>query len=424
MTEGILVVVGALVVWLLYRLRHWPARLRGVVREVRDAAVATRVLEARVEWLTQLARAISGPRPSAEAFPFDGGQWDLIGGDGKGWPADTYYKVRGLAVHDGDLYASLTGPQADGPQGEVWRWTEGAWACVGAEADFLGSGERSSIDHLFSSPQGLLAAHRRGVWCWAEQRWSALSQGLSLDEGCGPYSFADWDGRVLMGQWGRPRVAVLGDGGLWNYLPDPVGGWGRGARTIYALQAWGGHLYAATGTGKTTGSASSVWRFDGQRWEQVGGGGIRGSWSRDGIPFVLSLGVFDDRLVATISRPPDTPAAVSNVWVFDGDRWGAWGVGATPALMAQSLIMNDAIDYRGHLVVATGHGERRAAAIWALADGEVWRAVGPERLNHPGRGEGGWWVYRLCTDGHCLYASLAGHRGAAAVLRFTPRRTE
>jgi hypothetical protein len=92
--------------------------------------------------------------------------------------------------------------------------------------------------------------------------------------------------------------------------------------------------------------------------------------------------------------------------------------------MAQSLIMNDAIDYRGHLVVATGHGERRAAAIWALADGEVWRSVGPERLNHPGQGEGGWWVYRLCTDGHCLYASLAGHQGAAAVLRFTPRQTD
>jgi hypothetical protein len=410
--------------WLGYRLRYWLTRLRGVVREVRAAAVATRVLEGRTEWLTQLAKPIAGPRLSAEAFPFDDGKWDLIGGDGKGWPKDFYYKVRGMAVYDGNLYASLTGPQADGPKGEVWRWADGTWACMGAEVDFPGAGEKSSIDHLFSSPQGLLAAHRRGVWCWAGQRWLALSQGLSLDARCGPYSFADWDGRVVMGQWGRPRVAVLGDGGLWNYLPDPDGGWGHNARTIYALQAWKGSLYAATGTGKTTGPASSVWRFDGQRWEQVGGGGIRGSWSRDGIPFVLSLSVFDDRLVATISRPLDTPASVSNLWVFDGDRWGAWGVGATPALMAQSLIMNDAIDYRGHLVAATGHGERRAAAIWALADGEVWRSVGPEWLNHPGQGEGGWWVYRLCTDGHCLFASLAGHQGAAAVLRFTPRQTD
>jgi hypothetical protein len=420
MIAWILVALGVLVFWLAYRLRHLPVRLRSLVREARDAIMAVRVLLKQAEWLAQLAQPIPRPRPSAEPFPFDGGEWDLIAGNGRGWPAETFYKVRGLVVHGGDVYASLTGAQADGPRGEVWRWARGVWGCVGGEVDFSGSVGMSSIDHLFSSPIGLLAAHRRGVFCWSGQRWSALSSGLALDAICGPYSFADWAGRVVMGQWGRPRVAVLGEDCIWSYLPDPDGGWGPGARTIYALQEWKGQLYAATGTGKTAGPASSVWRFDGQRWEQVGGNGIRGSWSRDGIPFVLSLGIFDDRLVATLSRPPGTAAEVSNVWVFDGDLWGAWGVRSSPALMAKSLIMNDVIDYRGHLVVATGHGDRRPAAIWALSGGEVWRSVGPEFLNHPGQGVGGWWVYRLCTDGHYLYAALGGHKGAAAVLRFTP----
>jgi hypothetical protein len=361
--------------------------------------------------------------PSASgASPFAKGVWTVLAGNGggRGWPAATFYKVRGLAVHCGALHASLTGPKADGPGGQVWRLSEEACTQVGGDLAGSWRADDSFVDHLFSMDDNtLLAAEKTGVWRLSDGQWTRMSQGLDLGEKCGPYSFASWDGQVVMGQWGHPQVARLGTDNQWTYLPGPGGGWGAGVRTIYCLAAFKGMLYVGTGTGKLNGPASTVWRYDGTSWEKVGGAGIRGSWLREGIPFVLSLTVFGECLIATISRPDDTPSGASSVWVFDGDRWGPLAVGATPTLMAESLIMNDAIVYKGHLVVATGHGTRRPAQLWMLDRAQCWQPVGPAEISAPEAGEGGWWVYRLCSDGEKLYASTAGHQGAAQVFCFS-----
>lgn len=324
-------------------------------------------------------------------------------------------------MHKGILHASLTGPKADGPSGQVWRLTEKSASQVGGDVAGSWRADNSFVDHLFSvDTDTLLAAEKTGVWRLVDAHWQNISEGLELDDKCGPYGFTAWEGRTVMGQWGRPRVAVLGADARWSYLPDPEGGWGTGVRTIYCLVAFKGMLYAGTGTGRLTGPASAVWRYDGTSWEKVGGAGIRGSWLREGIPFVLSLTVFGECLVATVSRPDDTPNGASSVWLFDGDRWGPLAAGAIPGLMAGSLIMNDTVIYKGRLVVATGHATRNSAQIWMWDGAQCWQPVGPPELGNPGPGEGGWWVYRLCTDGENLYASTAGHCGAAKVFCFTP----
>lgn len=402
-------------------LRRRIPQLRHEWREMRTAARTVITLSNGLELAYQLQMAKYTPplpQPTGPS-PFDAGRWSVLGGEGLGWPADSFYKVRGLAMHKGILHASLTGPKADGPGGQVWRLTEGNPTQVGGDVAGSWRADDSFVDHLFSADADtLLAAEKTGVWRLVDEHWQHVSEGLELDDKCGPYGFAAWEGRTVMGQWGRPRVAVLGADDQWSYLPDPEGGWGTGVRTIYCLASFKGMLYAATGTGKLTGPASAVWRYGGTSWEKVGGAGIRGSWSREGIPFVLSLTVFGECLIATISRPEDTPAGASSVWVFDGDRWGPLAVGATPALMAESLIMNDAVVFKGRLVVATGHASRRPAQVWVLDNANCWQAVGAPELEAPGAGEGGWWVYRLHTDGEHLYASTAGHQGAAKVFCF------
>lgn len=403
---------------LAYFLRNWPARIRNYLRDLRSGALAAKEAHALLTVAVQRLGQFPPPRIDGEASVFAGGHWEQLAGSGKAWPENTYYKVRGLAVLDEDLYASLTGPQQDGSLGEVWRYSGNRWTCVASGDAGPWSGP-SSVDHLFVYGGRLLAAERRCVWQLENGQWTQLGLGLEVDQKCGPYCFADWQGQVVMGQWGKPRVAVLGPDNLWSYLPDPVGGWGPGARTIYCLLSWRGLLYAATGTGKLSGDGATIWRYDGSRWEKIGGGGIRGSWSQSGIPFVLSMCEFNDCLVATLSRPDHTPAGASNVWAFDGERWGALAVGAAPRLMADSLIMNDAVTFRGRLVVATGHADRRAAQLWELGHDVAWHPVGPAELSTPGVGSGGWWVYRLLTDGRYLYAATAGHQGAACVFRFT-----
>lgn len=398
-------------------------RLRIEWRQQRTAARSIDLISREMELGYQLQMATYTPvvpRPLGPS-PFASGGWSLLAGDGKGWEANTFYKVRGLAVHKGVLHASLTGPKADGPGGQVWRLSDDACSKVGGDLAGSWQADDSFVDHLFSvDDHTLLAAEKTGVWRLSDGQWTYISQGLALDEKCGPYSFASWEGQTVMGQWGHPRVAQWGADNKWIYLPDPDGGWGAGVRTIYCMVEFKGMLYVGTGTGKLTGPASAVWRYDGTSWEQVGGAGIRGSWLREGIPFVLSLTVFGECLVATISRPDNTPSAASSVWLFDGDRWGPLAVCATPALMAESLIMNDAIVYKGRLVVATGHASRKPAQVWMLNDAQCWESMAPPGLLTPSPGEGGWWVYRLHTDGKRLYASTAGHRGAAKVFCFTP----
>lgn len=408
--------------FLCFRYRDLPSRIRAFLGEMRRAANATMGLQTYVDVLHQIQNQASIPCSVGESSisPFAHGNWDLVAGDGVGWRADFFYKVRGLATHGGLLYATITGPAPDGPHGEVWCFEMGRWTCVGGDGIGPWRPGNSSVEHLFSTSAGLVAAERSGVWLLGSGGWSFLGNGLDQGEKSGPYCFAEWRGQLIAGHWGVPRVSVMKPDSTWRYLPDPRGGWGAGARTIYSMAAWNGYLYVGTGTGKLHGPSSTVWRFDGNDWEQVAGQGIRGSWLAGGIPFVLSLTPFNDRLIATLSRPPGMASAASNVWVFDGVQWGALNPGRVPKLMADSLIMNDSVVFQDRLVVATGHSTRAPAEIWELANSSEWKPVGPPRLKQHGSGDGGWWIYKLCTDGDHLYASTAGHRGAATILRFSP----
>jgi hypothetical protein len=416
-----LVVVVAIAAVAVVMLRKHVIRLIEILREFRSGVAAAAENRALLILATQQLGQRSFPQIETNTSVFADGQWERIAGAGKGWPADTYYKVRGLAAFGGDVYASLTGPRQDGPLGEVWRFSQNKWSCIagGAVGPWK---EPSSVDHLFSSKGNLFAAEKHCVWRMKGESWAALRDGLELDHKSGPYCFADWKGSVVLGQWGNPRVAVLSEDDRWSYLPLPQGGWGVHARTIYCMVEWRGHLYVGTGTGKLYGPGAAIWRYDGEHWEKIAGGGLRGSWAQTGIPFVLALATFEDRLIATVSRPADTASGASNVWAFDGDRWGAVAIGASPQLMSESLIMNDVVTYGGRLIVATGHADRRAAQVWELGAGETWRPVGPSELSKPGQGEGGWWVYRLFVDGPYLYIATAGHHGAAGVFRFAPSR--
>lgn len=369
---------------------------------------------ARAVLASQLQRNAAPLPAPAKDSAFAHGTWSMIGGDGMGWPAKEFYKVRGLAWHEGRLYASLTGPTTEGPRGEVWAWDGKAW-----EAQPGGwNPTESFVEHLFSHCGFLYAAERSGMWQLARDRWQRVAESFTVPGRCGPYAFAAWQGRPAVAFWGDPSILVL-RGERWERLPAPDAGWGEDARTIYCLNEYAGALYAGTGTGKFSGPGAAIWRFNGRHWEKIAGGGLRGSWIQPGIPFVLSLNVYGGFLVATVSRPRSTHAQASNVWAFDGEMWHPVGTSKVPELMARSLIMNDSAVYGGRLVVATGDGSQQTAQLWELEADQRWRAVGGDQFDAKEAGiPGGYWVYKLCVAEGALFAGTAGHEGAARVFRF------
>ena len=359
-----------------------------------------------------------GPAPLALPAPASvplRGAWQQIGGDGKGWAAGEFYKVRGLAWQRGRLYASVSGPATDGPRGEIWAWDGASWERLATPWD----GGSSFVEHLFVHDERLYAAERGGVWVHDRGQWHALRDEVTVAGVSGPYAFGSWRGDVAVTFWGAPAVMAHSSNG-WRRLPDPAGGWGESVRTVYCVHEHGGALYAGTGTGKFVGPGPAVWRFDGRAWEKIAGGGVRGSWSQGGIPFVLSMTTYGGMLIATTSRPPSTPPQATNIWAFDDAQWHPVGAGKVPELMARSLIANDSAAYESRLIVATGDGKHRDAEVWQLQADHGWRAIGAGAFRSQGaEGAGGYWVYKLCAAGDALFAGTAGHRGAARVFRFS-----
>ena len=363
--------------------------------------------------------APSLPTPPQQS-PFAAGAWEKIGGDGVGWPADQFYKVRSLAFVRGTLFASLTGPTQEGPRGEVWAFASGFWRRIGGSERNSWPAEPAFVDQLAHHRGSLYAGAAQHLWCYDGNRWTDAVGSLPVKDRAGPYAFAEMEQGLAVSFWGDPAVGVF-DGTSCKRLPDPCDGWGANARTVYCLAMFQGLLYAGTGTGRLSGAASSVYRFDGGRWEKVAGAGIRGSWTQAGVPFVLSLTVFGAQLIATLSRPPGTPATASNAWAFDGDEWRPIGRGAPPSIMAHSSIMNDAKIFNGHLVVATGDSERRDARVWTLDAQQHWHDVSGSALNAaPNDRPGGYWIYSLCVGDNHLYAGTAGHQGGARVFQWKP----
>jgi len=204
------------------------------------------------------------------------GAWELIGGDGQGWAADRFYKVRGMALMDGVLYAGLTGPTQEGPCGEIWALADGRWRHIGGGIAGSWPAEPAFVDHLTIHKGQLFAAVAGRLWGYADGAWFDVAGALPIAAKSGPYAFATFKDQLAVSVWGDPAV-LLFDGAKCARLPEPAGGWGDRVRTAYCLAEFRGQLFAGTGTGKFFGQGSSVFRYDGLAWEKVAGDGVRGS---------------------------------------------------------------------------------------------------------------------------------------------------
>jgi hypothetical protein len=113
----------------------------------------------QVETLTpfngKLYAGLGASTDDAELWEWNGSAWTLVGGDsvGSGWAAGVFERVRAVSVYNGDLYAGLGNSSGDG---EVWKWSGGAWTKIGGNGINAGWGSAIEEVESFSVYQGKL----------------------------------------------------------------------------------------------------------------------------------------------------------------------------------------------------------------------------------------------------------------------------
>ncbi len=121
-----------------------------------------RQVEALIQYDNKLIVGLGYATGDADIWELDGSTWTQIGGDTAGgvtvnnsWTAGTYERARTLAVFNGELYAGLGSGTGDG---EVWKFSEGAWAKVGGNS--FNSSWANNIEEVeaFSPYRGKLYA--------------------------------------------------------------------------------------------------------------------------------------------------------------------------------------------------------------------------------------------------------------------------
>jgi hypothetical protein len=169
----------------------------------------------------------------------------------------------------------------------------------------------------------------------------------------------------------RDQAAVFAyDGGRWEKIGgDGVRGSWNDRRYTGVYELWphtDGELYVGL-IGRP--GPSAVHRYDGSRWEQVAGDGLRDSWRNAGATHPFSFASYQGRLVVSMNRHPLIAGQFSSVWSFDGEAWRPVGVGRIPSAWGRMHNYNALAVYRDHLLIGAGGDPAGYASVWSL-DGD------------------------------------------------------
>jgi hypothetical protein len=293
--------------------------------------------------------------------------------------------VRGLAVHDGYLYASGDFAPVDTPfvnsLDRLARWSGGRWKSLKAILP-----PRFYVSNVFASFRGLIVtgrfADRSGPWIiigdfatvallWDGSAWATLGAdvrngfisrvsqfGATLVAGG---SFSSIDEGAANGlaffESDRWRGAVPG-----RSLDAPDDGHGFRGEAITFLQD--GNDLVVGGRFEFAGErqAGGIARWRDGTWHALGRG-------TDGTVYALAR--WNGLLVASGGFHRAGDVSATNIAAWDGTRWSAFGPGLHGGVLALA-------DYRGALVAGgsfTQSGERYMSGV-ARWDGAAWQPMG------------------------------------------------
>lgn len=206
------------------------------------------------------------------------------------------------------------------------------------------------------------------VWRFDGQRWELVG------------------GRELMGSWPSQR----------NAPRQPNGG--SRPPWVNVLLADPEHRYLYAGVKQILGDKhAQLWRFDGSKWELIGGSGEPGDWNGPDFSHVYTLEWHQGKLYAGLQGhlPPGnnvsdsrkkegTPDAQYNkgeIYSFDGRRWEC--VANRESFPSFTHWIYKLVSFNGHLyasIVRHGLGTRFTGEVWRLKNNR-WELVGGDGVN-------------------------------------------
>jgi hypothetical protein len=326
------------------------------------------------------------------------GKWTKIADfSGRG-----HEQVRGLAVHNGVLFAGIGG-QEDGV-GEVVMQRNGEWVDITP-----GEKRWARIATLLSVGNYLYAG--AGSFDHGAQIWRTKDGvSWSLVKDFGPtaklvFSLTSFRGEICAGV---DRKTTNGE--LWcsgNGWESSV--WTSPADYVYSLKVHNGELHIGTGY------PAQVWRYDGSRFEK-----IADLSKNEAVPIVETITSYREHLIIGVGRDFGRDPKAPTVMSYDGKEWAPVGI-TNPGAWKASHNFNASIVFRDTLIVTQGSAYGRTA-IWALSDGKNWKklggrdsGMGTDPFLGTMRGE---WIYNLVVDRDRLYAAFAGDPGEPSIWQF------
>ncbi len=411
------VVVGDKLIDLRYRLQLIEARQDSILRLA--AARVKREQEALGPALVPTSR-----------FNFSG-SWERFAGPGivEGWP-DDYDRSKAIGVHKDLLYVGLSKSRNGTPQ--VWRADGKSWEQIGGEM-VPGWDSLKQVSALASHDGKLVAALDDTIWTY-DSAWRRVGgEGTSWPSGAyaSAYALAVKGDTLFVGMQGGDAGVYALSGGQWRKIAGAgvQNSWNDiRYRGVYELWVHtDGNLYAGLVANP---GPTAVYRYDGERWEKIGGDGVNGSWTVAGFSYALSFASHDGHLVVSMNRHPMIEDNFTSIWSFDGRRWKPVGLGHVPALWGEMHNYNAVASYRGVLVVGAGGNPGGNASLWAVRDGR------PSLIG--GRGANGSWgdadrdifdwfdrvnneyVYRIVEWRGDLIVGFGNDPGSAQLWRFRP----
>jgi hypothetical protein len=189
---------------------------------------------------------------------------------------------------------------------------------------------------------------------------------------------------------------------------DINGSWDRdGNLTIDSSLVIGADLYVGLGSG--TGDAE-VWRWNGTRWDEIGGDNLNDGWTNGTYESVYSMATDGTNLFAGLGNT----AGDAEVWQWNGSTWtkiGGDAINTSWAVSTYEFVYSMSY-FSGNLYAGLG-ASGNDAEVWRW-NGSTWTKIGGDSLNS------GWTtnfelVASLTNDGTNLYAGLGNSTGDAEV---------